>query len=68
MISGGNRYSYYADALGSVRLITDAAGSIVESYTYDPYGRPRVSVGLSAAASVPCFAVSSRNPFYNSES
>ena len=35
-------YYYYADALGSIRLLTDAGGSPVESYTYDPYGRPRV--------------------------
>jgi RHS repeat-associated protein len=42
MVSGGNRYYYYADAMGSVRLITDAAGDIVESYAYDPFGRPRV--------------------------
>jgi len=35
-------YYYYADALGSVRLMTDAGGAIVESYTYDVYGRPYV--------------------------
>ena len=35
-------YYYYTDALGSVRLITNAAGAVVESYTYDPYGQPRV--------------------------
>lgn len=35
-------YYYYKDVLGSIRLITNASGAIVESYTYDPYGRPRV--------------------------
>lgn len=35
-------YYYYTDALGSTRLMTDASGSIVESYTYDVYGRPYV--------------------------
>ncbi len=42
-VSGnGNRFYYYADALGSIRLLSDSAGNIKESYTYDPYGRPRV--------------------------
>ena len=35
-------YYYYTDALGSVRLMTNASGAVVEGYTYDPYGRPRV--------------------------
>ena len=35
-------YYYYTDALGSVRLLTNASGAVVEGYTYDPYGRPRV--------------------------
>ena len=35
-------YYYYTDALGSIRLITDDEGTIVESYTYNPFGRPRV--------------------------
>jgi RHS repeat-associated protein len=37
-----NWYYYYTDALGSVRLLTNASGAVVESYTYDPYGTPRV--------------------------
>jgi len=36
------RYYYYADALGSIRLMTDYYGMVVESYTYDAFGRPRV--------------------------
>jgi len=35
-------YFYYTDALGSVRMLTNASGAVVESYTYDPYGQPRV--------------------------
>jgi RHS repeat-associated protein len=35
-------YYYYTDVLGSVRLLTNASGAVVESYTYDPYGQPRV--------------------------
>ncbi len=42
-VSGnGNRFYSYADARGSIRLLSDSAGNIKESYTYDPYGRPRV--------------------------
>jgi RHS repeat-associated protein len=32
------RFSYHGDAVGSVRLITDATGAVVESYDYDEYG------------------------------
>ncbi len=35
-------YYYYADALGSIRLMTDGGGTPVESYSYNVYGRPRV--------------------------
>lgn len=35
-------YYYYADALGSIRLMSDAGGAIVESYAYDPSGKPHV--------------------------
>jgi RHS repeat-associated protein len=35
-------YYYYADALGSIRLLSNASGAVVESYTYDVYGQPRV--------------------------
>ena len=35
-------YYYYADALGSIRLMTNSSGAVVESYTYDPFGRPRM--------------------------
>ncbi len=35
-------YYYYADALGSIRLMSNAGGEIVESYAYDVFGRPRV--------------------------
>jgi RHS repeat-associated protein len=35
-------YYYYADALGSIRLLSDAGGAIVESYTYLAFGQPTV--------------------------
>jgi hypothetical protein len=42
-VSGnGNRFYSYADAAGTVRILSNSSGNIKESYTYDPYGRPRV--------------------------
>jgi RHS repeat-associated protein len=43
-VSGSTQtwYYYYPDALGSIRLLSNASGTIVEGYTYDGYGRPRV--------------------------
>lgn len=43
-VSGTNEtwYYYYADALGSIRLLSDASGAIVESYTYLAFGQPTV--------------------------
>ena len=35
-------YYYYADALGSIRLLAHESGAIAESYAYDVYGRPRI--------------------------
>ena len=38
MERGGQSYYYHRDHLGSVRLVTDAAGAVVNSYDYDAYG------------------------------
>ncbi len=35
-------YYYYADALGSIRLMSDASGAIVEGYAYLVFGQPYV--------------------------
>jgi RHS repeat-associated protein len=35
---GTNKYFYLHDRLGSVRAVINASGSIVNSYTYDPFG------------------------------
>ena len=35
-------YYYFADALGSIRLLVHESGAIAESYAYDPYGLPYV--------------------------
>jgi RHS repeat-associated protein len=37
-----NQYYYHADGLGSVSQITDASGSVVDSYRYDVYGTPTI--------------------------
>ena len=38
MERGGQSYFYHTDHLGSIRLVTDAAGAVVNSYDYDAYG------------------------------
>jgi len=44
-ISGANTYYYLADGLGSTMATTDASGAIVNSYTYDVYGKTTASSG-----------------------
>ncbi len=41
MSRGGQTYYYFTDALGSVRNVTDSAGTLIESYDYDAYGKPK---------------------------
>ena len=43
-VTGASAYYYHTDQLGSVRALSDAAGTKVASYSYDPYGVP-LSVG-----------------------
>lgn len=38
METGGARYHYHYDALGSVQNLTDSTGSLVATYRYDIYG------------------------------
>ena len=40
MQTGATRYYYLFDSLGSVIGLTDASGSLVESYRYSVYGQP----------------------------
>ena len=37
---GANRYFYLHDRLGSVRQVIDQSGTVVNCYTYDPWGLP----------------------------
>ena len=39
MERGGQSYYYHADALGSIITITDSAGNVVQSYTYESFGK-----------------------------
>ncbi len=44
--SAPNRRLYLlADALGSIRALTDENGAVVKRYTYDPYGRDASTTG-----------------------
>ena len=38
MTRGGDSYFYGVDHLGSVRLLTDAAGAVANRYDYDAFG------------------------------
>ena len=42
VIEDDNIKYFYKDHLGSVVVITDASGSIVEQYAYDVFGEPYV--------------------------
>ncbi len=44
---GGNYY-YLFDGLGSVVALTDSNGSVVNTYSYDPYGNTKSSTGTVA--------------------
>jgi len=41
-IRGSNTYYYHLNTLRSVMGVSDAAGAVVERYTYTPYGTPTV--------------------------
>jgi len=44
----GVGFYYHRDHLGSMRAVTDAAGSLKAGYRYDPYGRRTVLSGSAA--------------------
>lgn len=47
---GVGEYFYHADALGSVRSLTDTTGAEQWRYSYEPYGAARDAVKVTAAA------------------
>jgi fibro-slime domain-containing protein/RHS repeat-associated protein len=44
----GTRSYYHADGLGSVRALSNAAGAVTDTYTYDAYGRAIGRTGTTA--------------------
>jgi hypothetical protein len=46
--SAAGTYYYLGDALGSVMALTNSAGSVVNTYAYDPYGASTASTGSPA--------------------
>ncbi len=44
---GSNGYYYMRDHLGSIREMTDANGTVVARYDYDPWGRPTTMIGTN---------------------
>lgn len=47
---GGRQLFYHGDGLGSTRALTDAAGGVSDTYTYDAYGNLLGSAGSSENA------------------
>jgi len=47
-VVGGNVYYFTQDVLGNVTALTDTSGSIIESYTYDVFGKPTIKNGAGA--------------------
>lgn len=46
--SSGNVQVYHTNGLGSVRAITDASGTLIETYQTDPFGVPTQTQGTSS--------------------
>jgi RHS repeat-associated protein len=44
---GGQRSYYHTDALGSVRALTNASGTVTDTYTYDAFGRLLAQTGTT---------------------
>jgi RHS repeat-associated protein len=42
MVNSDGTYYYHQDGNGNVAALTDESGSVVESYAYDPYGKPTI--------------------------
>jgi RHS repeat-associated protein len=56
---GTNPYYYHLDSLGSVAAVSNAAGGVAESYTYDVYGKPTIRNGSGSVISKSAIS----NPF-----
>ena len=51
-IDATGKLYYQHDALGSTRALTGQNGAVIQSYTYDPYGKATVSGTASGAAAI----------------
>jgi RHS repeat-associated protein len=51
-----DRYFYLHDRLGSVRMVIDANGTVVNCYTYDPWGLPLESETAETVSNIYLFA------------
>jgi RHS repeat-associated protein len=60
MISGLNKYYYHSNNLYAVAALTDAAGTVIERYKYDPYGKATI---LAADGTTTRTASIVNNPF-----
>lgn len=56
-------FYYLHDALGSPVALADEAGTVVERYTYDPYGRTHIETPAAGGGSTPAAASLVGNPF-----
>jgi RHS repeat-associated protein len=50
-VSGGQARYYLLDAVGSVRTLTDSAGTVTTTYSYDSFGQPSSPTAPSAPES-----------------
>jgi RHS repeat-associated protein len=46
MLRNGSASYYQADGLGSITSLSNSAGAVAETYTYDSYGKPNSSTGM----------------------
>jgi RHS repeat-associated protein len=53
LTAGTSNYSYLTDAQGSVWAVTDSAGTVQLTYSYEPYGGTRSTTGVRKAPTNP---------------
>jgi len=53
VIKGTGAYFFQQDALGSITALANSSGAIVESYTYDAFGKPKIKDGSGNLIDIP---------------
>ena len=61
-LPGGSRFYYLYDGLGSVVGLTDSTGAVVNTYSYEPYGKTASSTGTTAPIRGASAAVTGHTP------